>query len=118
MAFITIETLDSEETYNGVSVETYNHKKKTWNSGDFTKDWYRLNRHIYQKTDIWKEGVMLSSSVDHFIMDSEDYESRWLKTENDVAVFAENYDYNDPGLQFFIPKGTNPTWDEHCNRCR
>ena len=118
MAFITIETLDSEETYNGVSVETYNHKKKTWNSGDFIKDWYRLNQYIYKKTNIWEEGVLQSSSVDHFIKDSKNYESRWLKIENDVAVFVENYDNNNPGLEFFISKGTNPTWEEHTTRCR
>ena len=57
MVFVTVKTLnDSKGTYDGVSMRTRNGEKKVWNSGDFTKDWYKLNRYICLETEIWKEG--------------------------------------------------------------
>ena len=99
-----------EIVYNGISLEINPLKIKTWNSGDFVKDWYMLNEYIYIKTELCKLPISTSSSLDHFIMDTDKYSSKWFTIVGDGFTFTK--DYNKSGLEFFINKGTDPIWDE------
>ena len=101
--------------YKGISLEINPLKIKTWDTGDFVKDWYMLNQYIYMETELWKSPVSVSSSLNHFIMDTNKYSSKWLVTTDDGYGYIFTKDYDKSGLEFFINKGTDPTWDEHKN---
>ena len=60
---------------------------------------------------------MNSSSVNHFIMDGgkKFFRSAFLFTDKDVELRYENT--NDRGIEFFVAKGTKPTWLELRELC-
>lgn len=98
--------------YGGVSISYGDGMKtqKLFNSGNFVKDWFDLNKFIvYELSDV-EHFFANSSSVDHFIMDGAPYESRYLKQidENNWELTTV---YGD-GIEFFVDEGTNPTWKE------
>ena len=88
--------------------------EKIFDSGGFIKDWYECNKFIiFDLCD--KEGHFSnSSSVDHFIMDGAPFESAYLKTNDDGDTWYLDYEYDhlNKGIEFFVKKGTQPTWEE------
>ena len=67
-----------------------------------------------------------SSSVDHFFMDGAPYESAYLHMVDDNAVL-KYVDTSDPmwvlddslnGIEFFVPQGTKPTFEELKELCK
>jgi len=91
-------------------------KEKKFDSGNFLKDWYDLIKWI-NFADL-NEPVIGSSSVDHFIMDGAPYDSAYLKIDDDKKPYLSyEYDYRDEGIEFFVPKGTQPTWEELRKLC-
>jgi hypothetical protein len=105
------------ETYKSIEI-SYAHlaKRKVFESGNFIVDWYNHNKWIAEEMDgeLSKEHHFSnSSSVDHFIMDGANVESRYLKIdENEVPYLTEEYDYLDPGTELFIPKGEKWNWEQ------
>ena len=56
-----------------------------------------------------------SSSVDHFFMDGADelYNEAHLVVGNDKARLSyDSKDYDNDYFQLYVPKGTQPTWEE------
>ena len=107
------------ETYKvvGISMNDKGKDGRTeieFKSGDFVKDWYDCTKHIIENV-VDTEPVLHSSSVDHFIMDGAKFDSLWL-----VNVEKEKWDlikYKDipdgkQGIEFFVEKGTKPSWSE------
>lgn len=87
-------------------------KEKKFSSGNFPKDWYGLNKWIISRP-VYDEPFIGSSSVDHFIMDGAPYDIVYLKfKENKIPYLSYEYDYHDEGIEFFVEKGTKPTWEE------
>jgi len=96
-----------EISYNGLK------DKKIFNSGDFVQDWYDCNYFIIDELSDKEYGFSNSSSVDHFIMDGAPYESTYLKEGDDKKWFLDyEYDHQNQGIEFFVPEGTKPTWEE------
>jgi len=86
---------------------------KKFDSGDFVKDWYDCMKHIILG-DL-NEPIMNSSSVDHFIMDGAPYDSAYLIPDDENTQLF--YEYSDKRLEFFVPRGTKPTWSELKEMC-
>jgi hypothetical protein len=87
-------------------------KTKVFDSGDFVKDWYDCNKFIITKLYEKEFHFSNSSSVDNFIMDGAPYRSAYLKTTETTAELVYEHDFNDRGIEFFVKKGTKPTWNE------
>ena len=117
MAVVSIEyddVADNEFEYEGVRI-SYAGKEKKFHTGNFVKDWYDCIKFII--TEPVDEHIAHSSSVDHFIMDTHGYDSAYLNTVNDVPVLSYEYSHDDPGIEFFVPSGTKPTWEELRKLC-
>ena len=114
--------------YNGIYFHpTIGNKDKTFFTGDFVKDWYDVMKFILTGGDGEEFHVAFSSSVHHFIGDTDLYESRHLdfetmefhniQTVNDVEN-GIGWAKFDELTEFFVEKGsTISTWDEYRAHC-
>ena len=114
MALIGIVYDDRNATsYEGVKVsESYTDKDYLFNSGNFPVDWFNAKRFYLlnlQNREMFFSGL---SSCDHFFMDGADklYDSAWLVMDGETPKLVYEYTYN--GWEFFVNKGTRPTWQE------
>lgn len=90
--------------------------KKIFESGNFVKDWLEAIKYwLFELKDPY---LSKSSSIDHFIMDGAPYDSAYLKELDDEGFLDYNYDYNDPGIEMFVPENTKPTWKELKEMCK
>ena len=92
---------------------------RIFNTGNFVKDWYDLVKWIIFAE--LQEPLCNSSSVDHFIMDGAPYDSAVLKFKSDDTPYLDYaHDYllgGDNGIEFFVEKNTEPTWEELKKLC-
>lgn len=103
--------------YESVTIHLRNDDKHIWNTGDFVRDWYYSTKFVLLGGLNGEIGGH-SSSVDHFIMDGAPYDSAYLRFDDDGNGYLTNqYDYEDDNIEFFIPEGTTPTWDELREMC-
>lgn len=119
MAVISINYNESSKKkdldYKSVRISYSNLKKtKIFNSGSFVKDWYDCNKFVITKLS-GKEHIMHSSTVNHFIMDGAKFDSAYLIEVEEKPALV--YKYNDEGIEFFVVKGTKPTWLELRSLC-
>lgn len=118
MAIISLNYDEGHEDLNYKSiVVNYSNltKTKIFDSGDFIIDWFNAVRFLILTLADDTERIMHSSSVDHFIMDGgcDLYDSAYLCYVNNE--FELYYDNTKNGIEFFVPKGTKPTWNEFKN---
>jgi hypothetical protein len=103
-------------TYKAVELSLRSHDGRTskeFKTGDFVKDWFDFLYYIIHSDITEKERLSYLSSVDHFIMDGAPFESAYLKfKEDDTPYLDYNYDMMNEGIEFFVPKGERPTWEE------
>jgi hypothetical protein len=97
-------------------------KQKVFNSGNFIKDWFDLVKFIIMELSGTESHFVGSSSVDHFHMDGGDklYDEAYLI---DAVVDGEtksvlSYVYDEDAIKFYVPKGTQPTWNELKEMCK
>jgi len=105
--------------YKSVHISYGNLKKtKTFGSGNFVKDWYNLMKFMSQKL-LEKEPYFVgSSTVDHFFMDGAKFDEAYLITnENKMSVLKYDKYYED-SIVFYVPEGTQPTWEELKEMCK
>jgi hypothetical protein len=100
----------------------YLKEKKIFNSGNFVKDWFDLVKFIIMELGQAEPHFVGSSSVDHFFMDGADklYDEAYLV---DATVDGElksvlSYVYDEDAIRFYVPKGTQPTWNELKEMCK
>jgi hypothetical protein len=135
MAYTTINYRDGEKDNLGYeSVEIHygrgkSEKKKFFNTGNFVKDWFDCNKFKVMELAETEPFFTHSSSVDHFIMDGAPYDSAYLHMDGDRGVL-KYVDRTDPmylisqqdiyegGTEFFVPEGTQPTWEELKEMCK
>ena len=107
--------------YKSVDI-AYNELKdeKIFNSGNFVKDWFDHLKWMIQTELNNREIIMHSSSVDNFIMDGAPYDSAYLKIEDDGKKTSLVYDYDGEhtGIELFVAKDTQPTWEELKEICK
>jgi len=107
--------------YKSVSI-TDKLKRKVFKSGNFVQDWY--DAIMFYSIKLPDDTLLShSSSVNHFIMDGAKFDSAYLHIENAMPVL-KYIDESDPnyiftqrniyegGIEFFVPKGERPTWEE------
>lgn len=103
-----------------VSYGARENETKLFDCGDFVKDWFDCLKWVITSKLIEGEYLVHSSSVNHFIMDGAPYDSAYL-TYNDnlrkheLRYSGENWKH---GIEFFVPKGTIPTWGELKEICK
>jgi len=122
VTFINYTGRKSKLKYESVEVSyDYSKQKKVFDSGNFVKDWFDCMKFIIFELSDKEYGFANSSCVDHFIMDGAPYESAYLKPvdkKNDDKWFLDYvYVYQDVGIEFFVAKGTKPTWEELKTMC-
>jgi hypothetical protein len=121
MAFISI-SYDEPNTakYQSVSASLmFKEDKREFTSGNFVKDWYDAIKFLIHESEDgepWSQ----SSSVDHFIMDGAPFESAYLVRDNLIGTYQLSYrdENSESGIEFFVEKGTRPTWDELKELCK
>ena len=125
MAFINIRYDDGNASdYEAVEIHYGNNEKEIFNSGDFVKDWWYMRKFMIQNLLDAEMYFTHSSSVDHFIMDGAPYDSAYLHTTDEGKPIFKYLDRTDPnfldsqheiyeeGIEFFVPEGTQPTFEE------
>ena len=116
MSFTSIDYEEpKQKTYKAVSVCDNNNKTVLFNTGDFVKDWYDSIKHLL--TNLADEpNHMHSTSVDHFQMDGNGYDSMYMTFNEETNSGELSTEYGD-GIEFFVKAGTKPTWDELRKLC-
>ena len=125
MSVTSINYNDGGKPLDYKSVEVsydYGKLEKVFNSGNFVKDWFDCNKFIIFELADKEYAFSNSSNVDHFIMDGAPYDSAYLKpvdkkNDDDKWFLDYVYDQHDEGIEFFVPKGTKPTWEELKTMC-
>lgn len=113
MAFISVKYRGKNTSlvYEGVVLTTRKDKEFLFNSGNFVKDWYEAKgKYIELASD--ELYLTQLSAVDHFIMDGANFDSAWLVWEGDAENPKLVYEFTEQGWEMFVPKGTQPTWEE------
>ncbi len=114
----------NELNYKSVYLHTKDGGVKLFESGDFVKDWYDMRKYIIFEVTT-EEFFSSSSTVDHFIFDGAKYDSAYLVIVDDIGVL-KYVNHNDPdewyidsiGIEYFVPEGTRPTWQEFKAMCK
>jgi len=111
MAFVSINyTEPNQNEYYSVNVSSRKPKvTKKFDSGNFVKDWWDAMKYLIIELE-WEYPTSFSSSVDHFMMDGDKYDSMYLVEKNGISELQSEYD--EEGIEFFVPKGTELTWKE------
>jgi hypothetical protein len=131
MAFITINYDEGNKKdlgYKSVEIHHGNEEKKFFNTGNFVKDWYDMRKFMIQNLLDSEMHFSCSSSVDHFIMNDAPYDSAYLHTTDDgkpvlkyidrTKAYYPQYEEIIEGIEFFVPEGTQPTFEELKEMCK
>ena len=114
--------------YESVYVH-YHGGEKVFNSGNFIKDWFDAKGFYVRGLMDTEPHLSASSTCDHFHMDGANFDSAYLHIIDDKPVL-KYVDYSDPhylltqeeiyndGWEFFVPVGTQPTWEELKEICK
>ena len=102
--------------YESVYIHYVERKEKVFASGNFVKDWYDALK-WYLHADLNEYTLCNSSSVDHFIMDEAPFESSYLCYDEATRTWSLDKDGYERGIEFFVKKGENPTWEELKEYC-
>jgi hypothetical protein len=104
--------------YKSVRIHYGDDEEKIFDSGNFVKDWFDLIKLIIMELSKTESHFVGSSDVDHFFMDGADelYDYAWLKTDGDKSTLI--YECDEELIQFYVPKGTQPTWEELKEMCK
>jgi len=119
MSVIGINYDGDKKKISYLSVDiSYGHprEEKVFATGNFVKDWFDMRKFMIQELTDTEFHFSLSSSVDHFIFDGAPFNSAWLKIVDDKPVLI--YDYEEDHMEFFVPEGTKPTWEELKEMCK
>lgn len=110
--------------YKGVEI-SFGGTEKIFFTGNFERDWFEMGKFII--TEPHQEAFWsMSSSINHFIMDNAPFISAYLhpipNTDNEKweLIYWDETKHNylndsyifDKGIEFFVKKGTQPTWEE------
>ena len=114
MAFVSIDYDEpNQKKYRSVDVSSRKDGKTVkFDSGNFVKDWWDAMKYLIIDLD-WEYPTSFSSSVNHFIMDGDNYDSMYLVDDETAPKGSElQSEYTEKGIEFFVPKGTKLTWLE------
>lgn len=91
-------------------VDNKNIENHRFRTRDFVRDWYWAMKWTVENFDVYAP-VLKMSSVDHFIMDGANFDSAYLRVDGKGnAKLSYKYKFDDPGIEFFVPKGKRWSW--------
>lgn len=107
----------------------YKDGEKTFNSGNFIKDWFDAKRFYDENISVEDPYLSDSSSCNHFFMDGAKFDSAYLHFMDDKPVlkyidttdeyyFQTQREIYENGWEFFVIEGTKPTWEELKEMCK
>jgi hypothetical protein len=99
-------------TYSGVEFSDKTTKILFFSDKGFPTDWGKCMKYLI--TEDTDKHVSFLSSINHFIFDGAPYDSGFLVENKDTNEWELLYgeECSDLGIEFFVPKGTKPTWTE------
>jgi hypothetical protein len=114
--------------YKSVYVH-YKGREKVFDTGNFIKDWFDANLFFSQELMDKEPYLSGSSTVDHFHMDGDEFDSAYLHVIDGKPILKyvdttdPNYlftqrDVYENGWEFFVETGTQPTWEELKKMCK
>ena len=122
-----IELNPSTFEYHNVYLHTKDGVHK-FESGNFVKDWYDAKKKYMEIMDV-EPFLSGSSTCDHFQGDGGKFDSGYLHVVDGKPAlkYIDNSDPNylftqqeiyEDGWEFFVPEGTQPTWEELKELCK
>lgn len=100
--------------YKGVYLSDPNDVKTNFNTGDFIKDWFNLNKHINTlAVDGYLPHCTCSSQINHLGEYGFDYDSKYLNEVGGEYVLSDDYN----GIEFFVNEDIK-TWEELKEYCK
>ena len=109
--------------YKSVRIHYGKDEEKIFDSGNFIKDWFDLMKFIITELQDSESHFVGSSDVDHFFMDGADelYDSAYLvfnvQEKKHILYYGRVREVQE-GIEFHVPKGTQPTWEELKLMCK
>ena len=109
--------------YKSVRIHYAGDSERLFNSGNFVKDWFDLMKFIITELHETEPHFVGSSDVDHFFMDGADelYDTAYLvfnEQEKKHILYYGRVREVQEGIEFHVPKGTQPTWEELKEMCK
>ena len=108
----------NQSTYRSVVVQYGNKQTKIFSSGDFVKDWYQATKFKINQLINSEPFFISASSVDHFIMDGNQYESAWAivdQQDNILLYYKDDISLNKKisnSIELFVNIGDRLTFKE------
>lgn len=126
MVFSVLYDEGNPSSYKGVQIKSNDFEYTFTNFGEFYKDWFDL--YCYVVKNELKYGIICGSSVNQFVKDSKLYDSAYLYImdgkeaylwyhNTTIPDWLLNYSKTTKGIEFFVPRGTKPTWKEFKKLC-
>ncbi len=129
---VTYDEVNPNNSYESVYVFHDVHGKsiqKIFDSGDFVKDWFNAIKFFVTEIANTFQPLIHSSSVDHFIHDTNKYDSAYLHIENEIPIlkyvdrsdehwFISQKDIFEAHIELFVNENTKPTWEELKESCK
>jgi hypothetical protein len=120
--------IGNDFVYENVELHSEN-EKFIFDSGNLVKDWFLAKRKYWNELADTDPYLSASSNVNHFQGDGGKFDSAYMHIENRQIVLkyidksAPHYlfyqrDIYENGWEFFVPEGTQPTWEELKEMCK
>lgn len=98
---------------------------RIFKSGNFVKDWFDAKKYYIDELQEGEEPFSQSSTCEHFFSDGAEFDSAYLHMDDNQPVLRyidrtdPNWFFSDivDGWEFFVEKGTTPTWEELKELC-
>lgn len=113
--------------YKSVTL-SLNNDKFIYDSGNFVKDWFEAKKKFIDEMDN-ELHLSTSSTVNHFQSDGGNFDSGYLHVVDGKPVlkyldttelnyFITQKEIYENGWEYFVPNGTQPTWEELKEICK
>ena len=95
----------------------HKNERINYNSGNLIKDWFDAINYYIDNSD--SESLTYSSTVDNFFMDGclKRFSIGYIVHIKGKRTLKYTKKYSD-NLEFFVPKGTKPTYEELVEYCK
>lgn len=128
MAFIRINHDEDTGEYHNVELKFHDgslnkEDERTWiyRSGDAEIDWYHMTKDLVKEVDDRDvhPATSMSSSVDHFVGDNQDYKWAVLDLRGEKPELVQDYgpDHVEGCMSMIVHRDFRGTWEDLKERC-
>ena len=119
--------ISNDMVYKSVTL-SLNNDKFIYDSGNFVKDWFEAKKKFIDEMDN-ELHLSTNSTVNHFQSDGGNFDSGYLHVvdgkpvlkyldTNELNYFITQKEIYENGWEYFVPNGTQPTWEELKEICK